>query len=561
MGAHANRSRLKWCKFEDNFQGLRVYNTQNVKVENCTFTNQETDGIFAVDAYINIKGGNKFVGNKTAVNLKGTYPGGTGVNIGDVDGNYNHIINNKYGITLNGATHPAGAIIANNKIEEHFGEIVNGDFFPGYNIAPLGDVSYDIINNTFNRSSISVFPVAAGNESNRMNCNDFRDVVNHGIYYYGNNSQSQFLQNDFLEYVTSTAPSVVLHDAVIDDQGVTSAASNCFGHENHNFSDIEMNSSSSFEYSHLQIPCETPDNPELYELVPTFTEIDRCGDQIGIFGFLQDEDPNVLDLSDFDAENPNQVDVNGICKTCIEQNIENYESLLGTGSQTENYEYQQSFENWLLYGLFVSQMTYDYDFGISILIDRPEWKFQKRLFGLYLMKRDYSLGIQFLNSLVPLDDNQAAFKNVQMINLDRLTNDGQEYSLANSDRIILIDIVNANIPSSGYARSLLALLTGEELPIVLPEIDRSENRNTESFSKSITLSPNPAKESISINNTNLNELVTVIIRNLNGQELLNKQIFIDENTNFDVSYLEVGIYTLELILKSKTIFIDKFVKI
>jgi len=561
MGAHANRSRIKWCTFEDNYQGIRVYNTQNVKVENCTFSNHEADGIFAVDAYINIKGGNKFLDNSTAINIKGTYPGVTGVNIGDPDGNYNQILHNKWGITLNGATHPAAALIYNNKIEEHFGELNGGLIYPGYNIAPLGDVFYRVENNTFNRSPFSVFPIAAGDELNRTNCNDFRDIVHHGIYYYGNNAQSQFLQNDFLEYIAHTAPRVVLHDGVLPDQGITSATSNCFAQENPNFSDIEINNSSSFEYSHLEVPCEIPDDPNGYNLLRTDVEIDRCDDQIGIFGFLQDEDPDIFTLSDFDADNPNQFDVSNICKSCIEQNIANYESLLGSGTQIENYENQQSFENWLLYGLFVSQMTYDYDFGISLLAGRSEWKYQKRLFGLYLMKRDYASGMQFLNTLNPLTDDQVAFKDVQIINLDRLTNIGQEYSLAESDRTFLIDIAHANIPSSGYARSLLALLTGEELPIVIPEIDRSENRSAQTISKSITLSPNPTKESISLNYTNLNELVNVIIRDLNGHVLMNKKILIEESTNFDVSFLKAGIYTLELNLKSETIFIDKFVKI
>jgi len=563
MGAHANKSRIKWCNFNDNYQGIRVYNIQNVKVENCVFSNHEHSGILAVDAFVNIKGGNNFFRNNIGINIKGTYPGAAGVNIGDPEGNSNAIYENNWGIVLNGATHPAAATIVNNSIYRHFGELNNGQLHLGYNIGAGGDVLYEISNNFFDRSHISLLSVSAGSEVSLARCNEFNDQYDgYGIYYYGTNSQSQFLQNDFLGAPPIPKIHVVLQDGTLANQGEISSSANCFGGESSIFSDFEIDNSASFAYHHYTPPCEIPDDPDGFSLTASDLEGDHCDRGIGIFGIISDDDPNILTMDNFDVENPNQVNYNNICKSCIEGNINNYTSLLGTGSGAQNAEYQQYFESWLLYGLFIAQMTYDYDFGLTLLEGFSEWKYLKRKYGLYILKREYSNAINLLNSISPVNEDESTFIEIQQINLDRLTNTNQEYVLSQNDYDRLMEISQLNLTSSGYARSLLALLTDVEQPLVIPALGNSDPRSIETLTDTnIEFYPNPVAETITIKDFSPNEHASVVIRDVQGNAVLNQKMIINPSTDIDVSSLQNGFYFIEIRINKEVILTNKFIKI
>ena len=303
-----------------------------------------------------------------------------------------------------------------------------------------------------------------------------------------------------------------------------------------------------------------------------------CGGSIGPFNLI---DPgtgngNQVDISNFDADL--------ICESCILDSIDYYKNQIianggnnpYTGSvsvETPTFSLvkkEQLFEQWVNFGLFVANEKKDYDFAENILYPLNDWKWKIKYYGLSLQKEDFSEAVNRLVALPNTNSNQAAFRRTQEVNLKYLTTKalGTENQITQEDLKTLRDIGLSYEPSNGYARTLLYLLTGEELPTLIPELEefigssaKAEKKEGEIVfklpNKTISIFPNPAKDYIQIKSEQ-EPIGQVILTDIYGKKIIVKEGS-DHSIRFKIDGINTGIYLVQIQLENGKLISQKII--
>lgn len=258
-------------------------------------------------------------------------------------------------------------------------------------------------------------------------------------------------------------------------------------------------------------------------------------------------------------------DVTNYCKPCLSNNINNlYSSLIELGIEIPNssfginaldnyYSLRLELEEWVRFAIFIGSETNDHNFIINILSPLShEWEWEQMLFGVYLKNSMWDSAETLLNSLNLNDPEKDAFYKIQTINLNYLQNLSGNivYNVSEDELNELWILGQTEIPSSGYARALFKIITGEDIPIELPDKKsagtRQDNIENPSFkNEELSIYPNPVKNGIDWT-IESNEIITSIkVVDLSGNTILRKLVD-SQIVKLESQALSAGVYIVEI---------------
>ncbi len=562
-----NEVKITDCDFENETSCITLWESYGVQVEKCKFTGLENNGshgILSTDSYASVINDNIFANFTFAIKTEGTTTGFGGMEIGQVTTPKNRFIGNSTAIYATGNTHPLGLKITNNLISQ------SNQTWQSASIALAGENNVDIINNTIRSSIYGLISNANGDYSNYYDCNEFQDNIKGDQYFSGENSKSRFIENLYQSPNAYTNVYMFGEADILNLQakGLNDAAANCF--TKNGVDDVSGNESTiSFNYGYFDDSvsenCQRPESSNtIYDTEEMDISIGYCPVGIGALPFTSDQDE---DEFSFDIE------VEQDCPFCFIDSIDYWANQIISTDGDNPYTSEQDgnplidnyaeyyFNEWIEYGLNKLTKSKEYDKIEQILEPLKKWKWQKRLYGIYVLQEKYNDANTLLLSLPENNLDQIYFKEVQKINLSRIKfNSAQSdeneasfeesffnsYILSNTEKNKLIEVGTSNTTSSGYARSLYHLLTRETLPIEIQTPEEGiRNRNTQVVTEErILVYPNPVDDIVNIQCTKGMKLINVSLYNLNGLSVLSEKI----NTNdysLNVTGFASGIYILE----------------
>jgi len=561
---HESRSEILGCRFEDNEIGLRSWNTSEIKVQGTTFINNE-EGILSLDSYIRILGSNLFEENTTAVAVMGSFPLASGAQIGE-EGTYNKntFTNNFRDINGSGNTHYNQLIVQNNLFENENLDEIPGNVSPG--ILLSGWNNYEFFQNSLVDYEFPLISHASGSFDNSIQCNEMRSYL-YDIWFIENNSSSEFLENNFYlegQTVYSSLANVALNNATIKSS-IGSQASpsgnsfeSCAGVLGVEFL-TENSEPFIYNYNDL-IPCQEPLTPAEYIKVPSQNESNYCDGNIGVFDLIDPDSDGIVGLTP-------GFNLATVCKSCIVSNLVGLiNALNGLGISQPNisigeddlmsyYDLQLEIEEWVRFSLLVSEETNDINFATTVLsMLVGDWKWQQTLYGFYLKNTMWSHAENVLTSIVTNNEEKANFVAIQNINLDYLQAlaDIKSYTITQSDLDNLFSIGQTENSSSGYARGLYKIFTGEDIPFSLPEIVSPRSQDKKLVKKNTTIYPNPTKTGNIWTVKSDQTINSIALSDLSGKEFYG--INIDKSTaQIETKELAPGIYIMKIELENQSI--------
>ncbi|MFN0034557.1 MAG: T9SS type A sorting domain-containing protein [Saprospiraceae bacterium] len=176
----------------------------------------------------------------------------------------------------------------------------------------------------------------------------------------------------------------------------------------------------------------------------------------------------------------------------------------------------------------------------------PEQFSREALVGLRLQTKDYAGAAQLLANYPSADPEDARFKLIQTVNLNRLAA-GNTFVLSAQDSTSLYAIAKSYSAQAGYAQTLLWVLHGAMFePIIPPLPAEPEERSGEMLSKlqaasMFSIYPNPAGEVLNIDiAAEVPSEYRLSIRDAYGRLLSEHALFGDSRIN--IAHLNTGAY-------------------
>ncbi|MEY4904163.1 MAG: hypothetical protein RLZZ292_1978, partial [Bacteroidota bacterium] len=179
----------------------------------------------------------------------------------------------------------------------------------------------------------------------------------------------------------------------------------------------------------------------------------------------------------------------------------------------------------------------------------------RRAIGVSMGEDNLELARKLLESYATSTEDAQYFKRTQEINLARLQaiKDDVDYELSESDYAELMQIALAELPSSAYAKSLLAFLKEERFDVIFPTSSVSSGREVTNkpttTPEKVSLSPNPSTGTIylSLQNRPIKAGVFVLMDMLGRvvyQQAINAEDY--ANVTIEVNHLNDGMYQAKL---------------
>lgn len=547
--------------FDDGFYGIVLDRwCWGLNIANSSFNNQQVNAIKSTDSYINIKGNNQFVGSETAIEMLGTSPIVSGINLGRKDLPFNTFIHNDNCIISSGIEHPAGSTIVNNKFENNV----------DYIFYSTGSSDFNFNNNSIDQSHFGIGILHSGDNENDVNCNSLEDVGNTSMFFKGENSESEFLENHFQGFHSAN---IGLIDADIKPSIGTAnnPAMNCF--ETSIGDAIFVNGASGANSTYYYFNGPTNNCIHQPNSVIGITNIqsqipgDNCDQFIGIFGLIDPDDDGELGiLPDFTY--------NDVCGPCIQDSIDTWINTVvlsggdnpttlpieSGGYNDPNLEdYQEVLDEWINFGIYYGMATNDLSYSEQLLLQLETYRWKKRLYGIYLLQGKINQAEIVLNTLPNTTNEEISFISTQIINLKTYN---FNYNLITSNDInTLRTIATSDIPASGYAKSLLDYLTDEKIDLYYPPQNsstRSSIADVQILNKSF-VNPNPAQNYFTIKyDAQVNNFTELIIYDIRGNQMIKKEN-IKNGEKIDISKLSNGIYIISLVDQNGIIESEKLI--
>jgi beta-glucanase (GH16 family) len=504
FGAGKTSSYIKnGVNFEDNKIAIVTESSTGLVIDGTTFTNN-TLGIRNVDSYMHVRDDNSFYGGEYGIIAEGTYPGASGIQVGNTNPAYSTLFSGQSqgGIDCYGLEHPAGAYVVNCRFSDMEW---SGAVFGGSNRVLFQ-------NNTVENSLFGIMSEACGDNFNSTLCNVFDEVDGFDIHYAYENNNSQFIGNQAIGLNNTNA---ILIDAEIalNVGSAANPAGNCFSSAD----DIVTLGSKKFNYHYYNnnndpsTICQNPTHAGNYTKVLSNNPPNNCNSGVGVFNLI---DPDGDGVKGFVSSTSGVTTAYSghINKTQISSSIADMITkvmLVGgddprtlgdetVDSSTVLFEKEAILDQWIRYAILRGMDSEDYAFVESVLYPLKKTKWQRQLFGIQIQQAKYSAADSLLATLPGRNTDEIYFKNVQAINLKRLNGMRQGQDITQSDVKLLEDIAREHEPSSAYARSIYHLLTGELIRytpnLISPEMRKAGNENNETS----IISDNTGKEDIQI---------------------------------------------------------------
>lgn len=548
--------------FDDNETAILAESSSGLIMDGALFHNND-EAVRAIDSYMHIRDDNRFYGGNTAISVEGTYPGGSAMMIGSENPDHNNYFFDQAdrGVDCSGATHPVGAKVVNCRFSK-------AGWYPA---SFSGDNILVFANNTVDSSTMGFTSVATGDHFNSVECNVFRDIGSADMAYAYNNRRSQFLGNLFIRNQNINCG---LIDARLAPNIGTAdnPAGNCFSGQGSDI--VTLYNSSPFNYHYyddtLTTMCQEPINPGNYTKVRSLNPSDNCHEGVGIFklidpdgdgvrGFIQD---TIGSAASYHSH---------ISPTRVQDSIAYWIRMVVTGGGDDPttvadettapgsavlFRQEETLDQWIRYAVLRGMDTGDYAYADSILTPLKKASWQRLLFGLKVQQGLYAEAAGVLSGLPSRDTDEAYFKEVQSINIKRLTSRETEQYVTTDEVARLEVIAMSHEPSSAYARSLYRLLTGDKISSDLTFVSGAlmaggneyaapavvQDKSTEPGD--VTVYPNPAGSVLNISSAA--PMVRAELVDMAGRVIMTDKVPGSRFFKLDLKHVAAGMYTVRI---------------
>jgi hypothetical protein len=539
-------------------EGIIVRETDGVQIQACTLSNLDYEGVRAYDAAVKIINGNQIGDNETGVSAFASAPMMGQLIVGDATALPNVFSNNQYHINASLTTGFYGQL-SNGRFAL---QVLNNDFQNGdYGVIVEGPSDYTVAGNTFAGTGISGWAANTGynnifNES-LIGCNAIGQGDNMGILAIGENDHLQFLANDFglnasgtdFLLINSYYPSV--NGSVRDQQGEPQRPTeNCFTNPSVQTDILTWGNTDPFTYYYQGGLPPVNCYPEPLELgnyskseVATLFSPFNCAQ----FGGLPNELPN-----------PTINDLN------IKRNkIQQITPYIATSPAAKAKYYRLLAEKDAILRYLLQQAIANKNFGTaeSLLTGEQSKAADWAIFGLRLVRKNYPAAHAWLLQMPVQNPEDAAFHDVQSINLLRLqqadTEGAAPFVLTPAQEALLSGIAEGTSPVRGYARGVLASLLGRRF--YPEEVDILAERSMQYGSKLPTgemlkVSPVPAASMLAVHWAlgSGDSDIMLSVFDMRGCLLLQESVVASVGAlDIEVRHLPVGTYFLTVSDKGK----------
>lgn len=539
-------SKIIDCAFIQNYiTGIQLNDLHGISIKENFFKDiplgldDFRPAIMSSDSYCSITQNNYFdQGIFTGVSSNGTYPYASLLNYGDVNSVHNHMNYVVFGLFCAGST----SYITNNEF-----------YYSQYNTLLFGENKFIINGNTFEGSEVGVWGKDVGGEFNFINCNLFHKK-HIPVKLENSFAKTRFLENSFTEgYPFSpSGPDIRLinSDLSVDIGTYQFPAGNCFSSHKPNI--IVENPTTNFNYFYNNgVPSCNSTPSEAIGMTNIFTEsADRICEMAGIVRSRSEGEGKAIWS---DQYRPG-LDTSEVCFKCLVEDfkhlVEKRKFILSNQNLDKKAVVQKEVDELDFYLIdiadffvFVSSETGDYSIAETLLMLLDNWKYKKKLFGVYMLQGKYTNAKELLSEMQSINKDGDYFKEVQRINLIRLTSK-ENYSFSKQDLNKLKKIALSSFPSKGYAAALLYRITGKNVMFdAFKNSDGTYSNSNESKNK-YEIYPNPSSMEIKIK-TEFPEKLIVNMFSITGELIHSVKYTSDES--IDISKLVSGIYVVELI--------------
>lgn len=568
FGLNLNKSRFSNTRFLEglptvpysNREGITIWETDGIEFDNCEIYAKGMQGIRTYDASIKVHNGCEIQGNNIGISSYATYPMSYKSVIG-TSAAENNFYGNVYDIFASTATGLYGIYNPGGKFSM---DVVNNNFEASrYGVVLDGPSNFRIGGNRFTDVEVNTWTAQTGYNNlinqNLIGCNQFGARRNLGILAIGDNKQMQFLGNDFVggyaparDFLLTNSWSYFANGAIQEIQGNPFVpAGNCFSDPGVQI-DIQTWATTDYftyyyESGEPPVDCDPePLNPGNYGKVGVIE---------GIFGILCDQFGGLPE----GLENPTDGDLNA-----RRQQLQTLAPSIQTDPNAKIQYYQILAEKEAILKYLVSEAlgANDYVTAESLLAGEQSKAAQWAIFGLRMSRQDYAGATQLLNQLPIEDATDTQFREIQLINLQRLQNP-TGFELSAAQEAYLNSVADGYSPIRGYARGILGLLKDR---VYYPdEYDISEERSSLTVRGGIDalkIYPVPASDQLVVTWPTLPESANaqILIFDLLGRQHFSQSIGAKEtNRVLGVANLPEGVYFLVISDKGKVVHRNKFI--
>jgi hypothetical protein len=541
-----------------NTEGITIWETDDVQFDNCNIYSKVMEGIRTYDASIKVFNGCDIEGNQTGISSYATYPMTNKIIVGTT-GDENSFFGNQYDINASLATGWFG-LYSNGKFSL---DVINNNFEGSqYGVIVDGPSNFRIGGNKFTDVRIGAWTANTGFNNvlnqNLVGCNLFTDRMDIGILAIGENKQMQFLANDFNSAYTTSRDFILTHSFFPGNSGAIRAlqgnpdvpASNCFTNPGTQADILTSGITDFFTYYYQSgeppVDCEpeplTLGNYGKTPVTPSIFVID-CAQFGGLPHGFESPTPGDLNtkrtqlqqLSVSMATNPND-------KILYYQALQDKEAIL-------KHLLGQSLE------------IKDYTTVESLLAGEQSKAANWAIFGLRMDRKDYTAAAQWLNQLPIQNDADTQFRDVQLINIQRLQNPAT-FQLSAAQEAQLAMVAESSSPVRGYARGILGLLKDRRFYPEAYEFGEERSISAKpTVKEDIQLFPVPAANSLAVSwppmqpGSNPDLQVFDVL----GRSCAYEDISTDDSQHLlNVSQLPNGVYFLIISDKGKPVHRAKF---
>jgi Pregnancy-associated plasma protein-A/Secretion system C-terminal sorting domain len=464
---HLNKSRFSNTQFLTglptvpyaNREGITIWETDGIEFNKCNIYSKGMQGIRTYDAGIKVHNGCSIESNQIGISCYATYPMSYKSVIGTTTAE-NNFYGNFYDVYASTATGWFGLY---NPLGGFSMDVINNNFEGSlYGVVLDGPSNFRIGGNKFVDVEISAWTANTGfnnvTNQNLIGCNRIDARRNIGILAIGDNKQMQFLGNDFIDGWTTARDFVLTNSFFPNNNGSIQAlqgkadapAGNCFSDPGNQIDILtagQWGGTTDFftyyyEADEPPLDCDPePINLGNYEknkVVDGIFTVD-CSKFGGLPIGLEDPKNEDLDIK--------------------RQQLQTLVSNIQTDANAKVKYYQVLAEKEAILKYLVSKALNEKDFATAetLLAGEQGKAAQWAIFGLRMGRQDYTGAAQLLNQLPTVEVTDVQFRDIQLINLQRLQNlSGFELSV--TQEAYLNSVADGYSPIRGYARGILGLL-------------------------------------------------------------------------------------------------------
>ncbi len=457
-----NKSRFKNTRFlqgmptvpQTTREGISIWETDGIEFDDCDIYSKGMQGIRTYDAGIKVHNGCNFEFNQIGVSCYATYPMSYKSVIGTAT-TENLFYGNQYDVYASTAS---GFLGLYNPLGKFSMDVINNHFEGSqYGVIMDGPSNFRIGGNTFTDVGVSAWTANTGFNNtmnqNLVGCNRIESRFNIGILAIGENKEMQFLSNDFIG-VPGVHDFVLTNSFFPGNNGNIRAlqgnfdvpADNCFTDPGVQI-DLQTSGATDF-FTYYFKSGEPPVNCDPEPLSPG--NYGKSAVTGGIF---------TLDCNQFGGlpggmEVPTDGDLN-IRRLQLHALMSIIHS--DASAKVQYYQVLAEKEAILKYLIGKSLEEKDYSKVEALLAGEMGKAAQWAIIGLRMSCQDFLGAAQLLNQL-PIDDvTDAQFRDIQLINLQRLQNP-LGFTLSSEQEVFLNSVADGFSPIRGYARGILGLL-------------------------------------------------------------------------------------------------------